>query len=126
MFQKHCSSCHRADGVGRAVGPNLDAIAARGANTLLTSVMDPNREVNPQYLNYIVLTSNDEVVSGMIVDEGATTVTVRRPDNTTKTLLRINIQTVRNTGQSFMPEGFEELLDEQAFADLLEHLIPTM
>ena len=125
LFQKHCSSCHRVDGVGHELGPSLAAIATRGAETLLASVMDPNREVNPQYLNYVVLTSDAEIVAGMIVDEGATSVTIRRADNTVETVLRIDIEEIRNTGQSFMPEGFEDTLDKQSITDLTAYLVPT-
>lgn len=124
IFKINCSSCHQIDGVGHELGPNLAAIAARGAETLIASVMDPNREVNPQFLNYIVLTEDDRVLSGMIVDEGSTSVTLRLPDNSLETILRIDIAELRNSGNSFMPEGLESAVDVQAMADLIAFLIP--
>ncbi|TWT75171.1 PVC-type heme-binding CxxCH protein [Allorhodopirellula solitaria] len=123
VFKKNCSQCHRVDGIGHELGPNLAAIATRGAATLITSVMDPNREVNPQYLNYIVLTDDARVVSGMIVDEGSTSVTLRQADNATETLLRVEIDEFHSSGKSFMPEGLESAIDEQAMADLVAYLI---
>ncbi len=122
-FKKNCSSCHRVDGVGHELGPSLAAIATRGAETLITSVLDPNREVNPQYLNYIILTADDRVVAGMIIDEGTTSVTLRQPDNSPETLLRIEIEELHNSGKSFMPEGLETAIDTQAMADLIAYLI---
>ncbi len=123
LFKQHCSSCHRVDDVGHELGPNLAAIATRGAETLVTSVMDPNREVNPQFINYIALTADDRIVAGMIVDEGATSVTLRQPDNSLETLLRIDIEELRNSGRSFMPEGLEAVIDIQSMADLIAYLI---
>ncbi|WP_345681702.1 PVC-type heme-binding CxxCH protein [Novipirellula caenicola] len=122
-FQKHCSACHRVEGVGHEIGPNLATIKSRGEETLLTAVLDPNREVNPQYINYVVATVDGEIVSGMIIDEGATSLTLRRGDNVTDTVLRIDIDELKNTGLSIMPEGFEDAMDKQAVADLIAYLM---
>ncbi|WP_442505635.1 PVC-type heme-binding CxxCH protein [Novipirellula sp. SH528] len=122
-FKKHCSTCHRVENVGHEIGPNLATIKARGEETVLTAVLDPNREVNPQYINYVVSTLDGEIVSGMIVDEGATSMTLRRGDNVTATVLRIDIDELKNTGLSIMPEGFEDAMDKQAVADLIAYLM---
>ncbi len=122
-FKKHCSTCHRVENMGHEIGPNLATIKARGEATVLTAVLDPNREVNPQYINYVVSTLDGEIVSGMIVDEGATSMTLRRGDNVTDTVLRIDIDELKNTGLSIMPEGFEDAMDKQAVADLIAYLM---
>jgi mono/diheme cytochrome c family protein len=49
-------------------------------------------------------------------------VTLRRADNATDTILRIDIDQIRSTGMSLMPEGMEKQLDKQAIADLIEYL----
>lgn len=51
VFKKSCSACHRVQGVGHELGPSLMAIKSRGAETLLASILDPNSEVNPQYVS---------------------------------------------------------------------------
>ncbi|MCY2973950.1 MAG: HEAT repeat domain-containing protein [Planctomycetota bacterium] len=122
-FRKQCSSCHRVEDIGNEIGPNLAAIKSRGAETVLTAVLDPSREVNPQYLNYIVATTDDRVLSGMIVDEGSTSLTLRNSNNITEAVLRVDIDEIKNTGLSIMPEGFENTLDPQAMADLLSYLL---
>jgi putative heme-binding domain-containing protein len=109
--------------IGNEIGPNLAAIKSRGAETVLTAVLDPSREVNPQYLNYIVATTDDRVLSGMIVDEGSTSLTLRNSNNITEAVLRVDIDEIKNTGLSIMPEGFENTLDPQAMADLLSYLL---
>lgn len=122
-FRKQCSSCHRAGEVGNEIGPNLTTIKTRGAETVLTSVLDPSREVNPLYLNYVVSTRDDRVLSGMIIDESSTSITLRNSKNETETVLRIDVDRIKNTGLSIMPEGFEDALDPQAMADLLAYLM---
>ena len=54
--------------------------------------------------------------------ETATSVTLRRADGKTDTLLRIDIDEIRSSGLSLMPEGLEKELDKQAVADLFEYI----
>jgi hypothetical protein len=50
-------------------------------------------------------------------------VTLKRQENATDTILRANIEELRSTGQSIMPEGLEKQLDPQAMADLIAYLL---
>lgn len=122
VFTKICAACHRVQGVGSDLGPNLAAMKARGPEAILLNVLDPNREVNPQYLSYSLLTTDGRQLTGMIAAETATSVTLRRGDNATDTILRIDIDQLKSTGMSLMPEGMEKQLDRPALADLLEYL----
>ena len=61
-------------------------------------------------------------LTGMITAETATGITIRRPDSTSETILRVNIDELRSTGMSFMPEGLETLVNQQGMADLLAYL----
>lgn len=122
-FTKHCSVCHQPDELGRTLGPSVDSLKSKGASVLLTSILDPSREVNPQYINHVMVLHDGRVTSGMIADEGANSVTLRRADGMIETVLRIDIEAMRGTGLSIMPEGFEQSLDLQAMADLLAYLL---
>lgn len=122
LFVKTCAACHKIQGVGNDIGPNLAAMKARGPEAILLNVLDPNREVNPQYLNYSVLTSDGRQLTGIIAAETATSITLRRADNATDTVLRIDIEQLKSTGMSLMPEGMEKQIDQQSMADLLEFL----
>ena len=123
VFKKSCSACHLVQGVGHELGPSLMAIKSRGAETLLASILDPNSEVNPQYVNYLVVTVDGRVLSGMIVDEGATSITLKKDEGVTETVLRVDIDEIKNTGLSLMPEGLDETIDKQAMADLVAYLM---
>jgi putative heme-binding domain-containing protein len=123
LFKTHCASCHRAGDAGHELGPNLTSIKTRGPQNILSNVLDPNGEVNPQYLGYAVVTADGRLLSGVIADEGATSITLRSGDNVSQTLLRIEIDEIKSTGRSIMPEGFERVLDRQAMADLIAFLM---
>jgi putative membrane-bound dehydrogenase-like protein len=122
-FEKTCSKCHRVEGVGYELAPNLAAMKSRGAESILVNVLDPNREVNPQYVNYLALLEDGRTLTGLIAAETATSVTLRRGDNQTDTILRVNIERLQSTGVSIMPEGLEKELDQQALADLIAYLM---
>lgn len=122
VFTKVCATCHQLEGVGHAIAPNLAAMQNRGPEAILTNVLIPNREVNPQYLNYALITTDGRALTGMISAETATSVTLKRADNATDTVLRIDIEELRSTGVSLMPEGMEKQIDKQAMADLIEYI----
>lgn len=122
VFKKTCSVCHKLQGVGESVGADLKAIRDRGTEAVLLNILDPNREVKPQYLSYVLERQDGRVITGMITTETANSVTLRRPDGTSEAVLRLEIETLRSTGLSYMPEGLEMQVDHQAMADLLAYL----
>ncbi|PQO44227.1 PVC-type heme-binding CxxCH protein [Blastopirellula marina] len=123
VFAKNCASCHQMNGKGHAIGPNLAAMKNRGAEAILTNVLNPNLEVNPQYMSYVCLTTDGRALTGIIANETATSITLLQGENKSETILRIDIDQLRSTGQSLMPQDLEKQIDRQAMADLLKYLL---
>lgn len=122
IFKEHCAACHKLESVGENVGPDLASIKNRGTESVLANIIDPNREVLPQYYSYLLITGDDTIISGMISAETANTVTVRKTDGMSETVQRVNIATLKSSGLSAMPEGLEEKISLQQMADLLAYL----
>jgi putative heme-binding domain-containing protein len=122
-FGKICAACHRVEGVGYEIGANLAAMKNRGAEAILVNLLDPSREVNPQYVNYVVETDDGRTLTGMIAAETATSVTLKRGEGASDTVLRVKIAQMQSTGMSIMPEGLEKQLDKHAMADLIAYLM---
>lgn len=125
IFKKECSACHQLEGVGHSIGADLSAIRDRGTEAIMLNIIDPNREVKPQFLSYVLSTTSGRIVTGMISAETANSITIRRSDATDETVLRIQVEDLRSTGLSFMPEGLEKQVDLQGMADLLAYLNAT-
>ena len=106
LFKEHCSICHVLEGIGTAIGADLQAIRNRGLEAVLLNTIDPNRQVKPQFLNYIIVTEDGEVVSGMIIEENANSLTIRRADGT-------NVSILRPLGRSLRARYFEFAIDDQ-------------
>lgn len=125
VFQRDCASCHMVGGVGQNVGPSLAAMGTKTPETLLTSILDPNREVDPRYLNYMLVTRDGRLATGIIAGETDTSVVLRRADGANETILRTQIEELSSTGQSLMPEGLEQKINSQEMADLIAYLMTT-
>lgn len=122
VFRRACATCHRAEGEGRVVGPDLATVASRTAEEQLIQILDPNREVAPAYLNYTVATTDGRVLSGLIAEETAAAVTLRRAEGAADVVPRDQIEDLRSTGLSLMPENLETQIDPAAMADLIAFL----
>jgi putative membrane-bound dehydrogenase-like protein len=123
IFAKNCAACHKLDGVGHDVGPNLlAAIGNKSGEDLLVAVFDPNREVDPRYVSYVVGTADGQTLMGVIAAETPTSITLRRAEGAEDVILRANLETLRSTSLSLMPVGLEKELKHQDVADLFAYL----
>jgi putative membrane-bound dehydrogenase-like protein len=122
IFKRECSACHKLEGVGNNVGADLTAIRDWGVEKIMLNILDPNREVQPQYITYVATTKSGRTITGLIANETPNGVTIRRPDQTTETIPRADLETLRSTGLSYMPEGLEKRVSYQEMADLLAYL----
>jgi putative heme-binding domain-containing protein len=117
VYQRVCVICHA---VGKhLVGPDLATISGRTGDRLLTDIVDPSREVSPDFVSYTITTISGETLTGLIAAESATGVTIRRPSLADETILRSQIKDLRAEGKSLMPEGLEAGLTPQDLADLI-------
>jgi putative membrane-bound dehydrogenase-like protein len=123
VFERECRTCHRANNVGRDVGPNLASIRHRSGEEVMTQVLDPNREVAPNFIQYVVTIDDGRVTTGIIASETATSITLKRAEDQQETILRQNIEEIASAGTSLMPEGLEKKLSHQDMADLLRFLL---
>jgi putative membrane-bound dehydrogenase-like protein len=123
QFRQHCAGCHQLEGHGSVLGPSLAGLAPKGIDFILNHVLDPNLEVNPQFFNYVVLRTDGRTSTGVLIEENATSILLQRADNVREALLRSEIQELKNTGQSIMPEGFERSITPVQMNDLVAYLL---
>ena len=122
VFAKSCSACHRLEKVGKAVGPNLLGIGKVGREAIMLNVLDPNRDVKAQYVNYTLLDFEGVAHSGMIQAESTNSITLQRLDGSSVDVLRVEIELLKSSGVSFMPVGLDTDINVQQMRDLLSYL----
>jgi putative heme-binding domain-containing protein len=117
-FRKHCANCHRLQEAGYAIGPDIANYAAKSPLALITAVLDPNQAVDPRYQSAGVVLQDGRTLTGLITAETDNSLTLLAPEGRSTQLLRSEIDQLRSTGKSLMPEKFEQTVSA---ADL--HLI---
>ncbi|MCA9065843.1 MAG: c-type cytochrome, partial [Planctomycetaceae bacterium] len=122
VFRKTCSKCHRIGGVGSVVGPDISDTQARSRDALLYDILDPNRRLDPQFTEYVVATHDGQILNGLLVSDAGNEVVLRQPEGREQTVSRSDIDEIRSTERSLMPEGIEKDVTVQQMADLLEFL----
>jgi putative membrane-bound dehydrogenase-like protein len=123
IYEERCISCHRLGSEGHQVGPDLATVKSNGKEKLLVNILDPNREVPPQYVSYDLETKDGDSFIGLIVNESSDSVTVRQAYGKEEVIPRRRIASMRSQSQSLMPEGLEAGLSEQDLANLLQHIV---
>jgi putative heme-binding domain-containing protein len=122
VFAKHCASCHQLEDKGTNIGPDLTAISDKSMPAMLTAILDPNRAVEEKYLDYNVLTTSGQIQHGILVNESATAISIATPEGKTVSILRNQLEQLKATGKSLMPEGLEQVLSPQDVTDVVGYV----
>lgn len=119
VFAKKCAVCHQVGELGHQVAPNLASVQNKSPADLLIAVLDPNREAQPNFNVYNVVTQQGRTLSGIIAAESTNSITLLRAEAKQDVILRDNIDELVATGVSLMPEGLEKDLTRQELADVI-------
>ncbi len=121
-YAKLCVACHQRDGQGNEVGPDLRSVAGHLPEKLLANILDPSLDVQPGFQAYQCLLTDGEELYGVIAAETGNSVVMKLVDGSTRTIRRGDIEELRGSALSLMPEGLEAGLEVQDLADLLAFL----
>ncbi len=122
VYQTHCMVCHRLGEQGNDIGPNLATVRLWTREQILTNVLDPNREVSPNFSTYFVETTDGASLAGSIASETSDAIALAQPGSTQAVIPRSEIRSLTDLGVSLMPEGLEAAIPPQQMADLIAFL----
>ncbi|MCA9213652.1 MAG: c-type cytochrome, partial [Planctomycetales bacterium] len=122
-FRKVCVSCHQLEGHGTPVGPDLAPLRNRGAEFLLTNIIDPSREVDARYEAFNVVTKDGRTFQGIVIKDDESTVSLLQSDGKRIDIAKDDVDLLQATGKSLMPDGLEKELTAQGVADIIAYLI---
>ncbi|MEI7922446.1 MAG: PVC-type heme-binding CxxCH protein [Planctomycetota bacterium] len=122
LFEKNCQACHSYRGKGAKVGPELAGVAGKSQMELLISILDPARDATPDGIAVVVLTKDGRTLSGLLAQETPTNIKLKRAEGIEDSIDRSEIESIRSTGRSLMPEGLEQVISTQQMADLISFL----
>lgn len=119
VFTKNCATCHRIGDIGVNVAPDISDSRTKTVDYLLTHILDPNAAIDNNYFNYTIVDVQGRIHTGVIHTETSNGVTLRQPEGKSVTIPRAEIEEMKSTGLSLMPEGLEKNIDLQQMADLI-------
>jgi putative heme-binding domain-containing protein len=122
LFAEHCGKCHKLFNEGGEVGPDLTRYNRDDRATLLLSILRPSQEIREGYQTFQVLTSDGRVVTGFIVDQNDEVVTIRESAGQSVTIAKDEIDEMKATPRSVMPEGLLDKLTEAQVRHLFAYL----
>ena len=119
LFLKNCSVCHKVGDQGHLVAPEIVSVVNKSPDDLLIAILDPNREAQPNFTQYTVITKAGKVFNGMIAAETGASLTLRRAEGKQDVIRRADIAELISSGKSLMPEGFEKDLSPEQIRDII-------
>ncbi|MCB1077513.1 MAG: c-type cytochrome, partial [Verrucomicrobiae bacterium] len=122
IYRAICAACHRRGNDGRDLGPDLASVASHSPEKLLGNILDPNGDIQPGYQGYTVTLRGGEQLYGLIGAETANSLTMKLVDGSERVVLRDQVEVLRGTNVSLMPEGLEAAIDATQMADLIAFL----
>jgi putative membrane-bound dehydrogenase-like protein len=124
VFRSTCSKCHRLNGYGSEVGPDLTTVRNQPRQWLLTNILIPSLSIAQDYESYVVETVSGGTFDGVIGPKGQspTTVTLRHEDGKEDVIQRQDIKSMYVTNLSAMPGDMEKQVNLQQMADVIEYL----
>ena len=121
-FVQHCMKCHKHGEIGQTIGPDLTGFAVHPKEEILIHVLDPSRSVEGNYKQYRAVTADGRVILGLLSSETRTSVELVDADAKRITLQRADLEELKESDKSQMPEGFEKQMKEEELSNLLEFL----
>ena len=122
LFVKHCGTCHKVRNVGANLGPELTGTVKGDLASLLANIVDPSAVVKKEYLTHVAQTKTGTLVSGLLVEEDAGSVTLADAKNQRMRLSRDQLEELSVSATSLMPERLLEPLSPQELRDLFAWL----
>jgi putative heme-binding domain-containing protein len=120
VFDNQCAKCHKFDGRGHQVGPDIEG-AGRDIEYLLANVLDPNRVIGAPYFMRTVNLLNGRVETGVLQAEDSQSITLKTENAVLKQIQKTDIDDIKVQEKSLMPEGLGNNMSVQDFRDLVRY-----
>ena len=122
VFLKNCGTCHTLFGEGGKIGPDLTGADRKNREWLLTQIVDPSAVIRPEFLAFVVNVKDGRTLTGLMAESTPDTVTLLDAKNVRSVIRRDQIEELRGSPVSLMPEKLLDALEDQQLRDLFAYL----
>jgi putative heme-binding domain-containing protein len=118
-----CGGCHRVQGRGHWVGPDLSTIGVKsGRDELIRSILNPSAAIGSNFRSLVLALDDGRVLTGLPVDESTDHLVLKTAAGDRITIRPGSIADRRTSDVSLMPEGLAQAMTETELVDLLAYL----
>jgi putative membrane-bound dehydrogenase-like protein len=118
-----CAACHRIGGRGEKIGPDLSKIGeVRNQRDLLEAILFPSASLARGYESFHVVTKSGQVASGLLSRETSAAIYVRTTERAEIRFDRTDIDELRPSPTSIMPQGMDKVLSPRELRDVVAYL----
>jgi len=125
LFDRQCARCHTLFGKGGKVGPDLTTYRRDDLETMLLNIVNPSAEIREGYPTSLIATTDGRILTGVVVEQDKNVVVLRLDDGKELAIARDEIDALKASPKSIMPEGLLKDLSDQEIRDLFAYLRST-
>jgi cytochrome c oxidase cbb3-type subunit III len=123
VFRANCVACHRVNGRGGYLGPDLSRIgSSRSRDTLIRKIRDASASIVPGYKPVTLVTTDGRRVRGVNKGDDAFSIRIMDTREQLQGYLKSGLREVIEEPRSLMPDFDAERLGERDLDDLLRYL----
>jgi putative heme-binding domain-containing protein len=122
VFENVCAKCHKLNGKGADVGPDLGTVRHQTKQVLLTAILEPSQSISQGFEAYVVELNSGATVDGVLGPQTATTIALKHEEGKQDVIQRNDIKSIYGTNLSAMPADLEKQISVQQMSDLLEFI----
>lgn len=122
-----CALCHKVNGTGGAVGPELTDVLKRWKGDhrgILREILDPSHKIDPKYAVQVIYTIDGLIVSGIVDSEDKEAITIlENPEAKKPTVIAIKDVDERvRSSKSMMPKALLDRFSRDEILEILNYL----
>ena len=122
IFEKNCLNCHKLGESGHDVGPALGSVINKPDEAIVVEILDPASKIDSEYTSYSVVTDDGRSYTGVLASESPTSVTLKMEQGKTATVLRQDIEVMKESEVSLMPSNLHQQISPSAMRNLLHFM----
>lgn len=123
VFTENCSECHRANGEGGSLGPDLSTVTnRRSLESLQTSVRNPSSLIGFRYKPLSLTTNAGETIEGILKSEDAFSLQMMDSNQRLRAFMKSDLRSIDRLQRSLMPAFSEQQVSSQELVDILNFL----
>ena len=124
-FAAKCASCHRLNGLGGNIGPDLTSVRTKfDAPYIVEAIVNPSKDISDQYGSFVVVLDDGRVLNGLAVENGSdVTIYSNNPDEKPVTVPADEVIEMTPSKVSQMPADLLNKLSKGEIRDLVAYVL---